>query len=107
MIRRPPRSTLFPYTTLFRSADDGVMLQSREHLDILQLLGVREATVALTKADRATPERLQQVRAEIGALLAPTPLAGAPVFPTAAALPDDARSEERRVGKECRSRWSP
>src|SRR3712207_6956315 len=26
MIRRPPRSTLFPYTTLFRSHDDGVVL---------------------------------------------------------------------------------
>src|SRR2546427_3824873 len=26
MIRRPPRSTLFPYTTLFRSVDDGVTL---------------------------------------------------------------------------------
>src|SRR3712207_8130698 len=26
MIRRPPRSTLFPYTTLFRSADDGAQL---------------------------------------------------------------------------------
>src|SRR3712207_8504446 len=29
MIRRPPRSTLFPYTTLFRSADDGA---ERGHL---------------------------------------------------------------------------
>src|SRR2546429_6173753 len=27
MIRRPPRSTLFPYTTLFRSAEDGAMLR--------------------------------------------------------------------------------
>src|SRR5256885_7740690 len=27
MIRRPPRSTLFPYTTLFRSADDAVHLR--------------------------------------------------------------------------------
>src|SRR3712207_8829010 len=34
MIRRPPRSTLFPYTTLFRSADDcrrGPHLENREH----------------------------------------------------------------------------
>src|SRR3712207_7299558 len=28
MIRRPPRSTLFPYTTLFRSADVGMVFQS-------------------------------------------------------------------------------
>src|SRR5688572_30969865 len=32
MIRRPPRSTLFPYTTLFRSPE--VQLESRRHLDI-------------------------------------------------------------------------
>src|SRR2546422_3663337 len=37
MIRRPPRSTLFPYTTLFRSRDDDVLVQvhaaSLNHLD--------------------------------------------------------------------------
>src|SRR5260370_15607136 len=30
MIRRPPRSTLFPYTTLFRSGDDRGYVQRRE-----------------------------------------------------------------------------
>src|SRR3712207_8527178 len=35
MIRRPPRSTLFPYTTLFRSA-------AREHADLLLLIRPRE-----------------------------------------------------------------
>src|SRR5256885_11390804 len=30
MIRRPPRSTLFPYTTLFRSADPGFQLEARQ-----------------------------------------------------------------------------
>ena len=54
------------HALLVVAADDGVMPQTREHLDILRLLGVREATVALTKADRATPERLQQVRAGSG-----------------------------------------
>ncbi|CAB5709541.1 SelB translation factor [Delftia tsuruhatensis] len=78
------------HALLVVAADDGVMPQTREHLDILRLLGVREATVALTKADRAPPERLQQVTADIAELLAPTPLAGAPVFPTAAARPGDA-----------------
>src|SRR3712207_7512386 len=33
MIRRPPRSTLFPYTTLFRSADVAVIGRGREALD--------------------------------------------------------------------------
>jgi selenocysteine-specific elongation factor len=95
------------HALLVVAADDGVMPQTREHLDILQLLGVREATVALTKADRATPERLQQVRAEIGALLAPTPLAGAPVFPTAAALPDDAGVAQLREHLMARAQSIP
>ena len=72
------------------AADDGVMPQTREHLDILQQLGVRSATIALTKVDRATPEQIAQVEAEIAALLAPTALSGAPIYPTAAATADDA-----------------
>src|SRR3712207_7574772 len=32
MIRRPPRSTLFPYTTLFRSLDDGVFITDASNL---------------------------------------------------------------------------
>src|SRR3712207_7711577 len=31
MIRRPPRSTLFPYTTLFRSASDSALRQLGKH----------------------------------------------------------------------------
>ncbi len=38
------------------AADDGVMPQTREHLDILTLLGVRHGIVALTKIDRIAPE---------------------------------------------------
>src|SRR5256885_9046263 len=33
MIRRPPRSTLFPYTTLFRSAQFGTVTRRRDHSD--------------------------------------------------------------------------
>src|SRR3712207_6983742 len=38
MIRRPPRSTLFPYTTLFRSAAEPVERQGAAH-DVAQLVG--------------------------------------------------------------------
>lgn len=69
--------------------DDGVMPQTREHLAILQLLGVRRGVVALTKADRADAERIAEVEAEIGALLAATPFAGAPMFRTSATVPGD------------------
>ena len=77
------------HALLVVAADDGVMPQTREHLEILQLLGVRQGTVALTKVDRVEPERMAVVENEIRALLAGGPLADAPVFQTAAALPDD------------------
>ncbi|XAH25853.1 selenocysteine-specific translation elongation factor [Xylophilus sp. GW821-FHT01B05] len=78
------------HALLVVAADDGVMPQTREHLAILELLGVTQGTVALTKADRVPPARLTQVRAELQALLAPTPLAQAEVFETAATQPADA-----------------
>lgn len=45
------------------------------------LLGAEHGTVALTKADRVLPERLDDVRAEIQAILSVTALAGSPIFP--------------------------
>jgi selenocysteine-specific elongation factor len=72
------------------AADDGIMPQTREHLAILDLLGVRRGAVALTKCDRADAARVEQVEREIRALLAATPLAGAPLFRTSAATPGDA-----------------
>jgi selenocysteine-specific elongation factor len=56
------------------AADDGVMPQTREHLAILELLGVPRAAVALTKIDRVEPTRVTEVAAEVSAL------ADAPVF---------------------------
>jgi len=69
--------------------DDGVMPQTREHLAILELLGVRRGVVALTKTDRADAARIAEVERDIEALLASTPFAGAPVFPTSATTPGD------------------
>ena len=51
------------------AADDGVMPQTREHLDILTLLGVRHGIVALTKIDRVSPEHREAVRANVAAFL--------------------------------------
>ena len=77
------------HALLVVAADDGVMPQTLEHLEILQLLGIRQGTVALTKADRVARERIDEVRDEISAILARSNLAGAPIYETAAALPDD------------------
>ena len=62
------------------AADDGVMPQTREHLEIIDLLGVKGGAVALTKIDRVEPARVAAARAEIEALLCGTALAGSPVF---------------------------
>jgi selenocysteine-specific elongation factor len=66
------------------AADDGIMPQTREHLAILDLLGVSRAIVALTKADLAGPDRIAALGAEIVATLALTGLSGAPVMPVSA-----------------------
>ncbi|MCT8179309.1 selenocysteine-specific translation elongation factor [Variovorax sp. CY25R-8] len=81
-------ATGIEHALLVVAADDGVMPQTREHLAVVALLGVRGATVAITKIDRIDPAqraaRLAEVGAEVEALLAPTPLAGAPLFAVSA-----------------------
>ncbi len=66
------------------AADDGVMPQTREHLDICALLGVTRGLVVITKRDLVTDERLAQVAGEIRRLTAGTFLADAPVLPLSA-----------------------
>ncbi|MET3463730.1 selenocysteine-specific translation elongation factor [Variovorax atrisoli] len=81
-------ATGIDHALLVVAADDGVMPQTREHFAVVALLGVREATVAITKIDRideaVRESRLSEVRAGISALLAPTPLAGAPMLAVSA-----------------------
>src|SRR2546429_7901503 len=105
MIRRPPRSTLFPYTTLFRSAriveDVLNIARAQQHIG--------EAHAGLLALDQHVAQVCQEWQAQ-----------GQPAHSIQLLL--DARdktvvfdgehlrrirSEERRVGKECRSRWSP
>src|SRR2546430_14324443 len=102
MIRRPPRSTLFPYTTLFRSPgptglqplpDILVRLSRAPVVSIASIRGRATGVgseLALASDMRfASREKAILSQWEVGAGLVP------------------GRSEERRVGKECRSRWSP
>src|SRR5450432_2563174 len=63
------------HALLVVAADDGVMPQTREHVEILDLLGVAQATVAITKIDMVAPERGEEVEAEIRSLLAGTRIA--------------------------------
>jgi selenocysteine-specific elongation factor len=63
------------------AADEGVMPQTREHLDIVDLLGIRAGVVALTKTDLVGEEEIELAREEAEELLAGTSLGGAPIVP--------------------------
>src|SRR3712207_9212282 len=96
MIRRPPRSTLFPYTTLFRSPLVIEKDKIEKVEDICKKLGkavsVKEIH-SLKVGIIITGSEVYEGKIEDKF---------APVFKEKIQ-----RSEERRVGKECRSRWSP
>ena len=68
------------FALLVVAADDGVMPQTREHVAILELLGVSQGAVALTKIDRVDRQRLDEVNAQVKALLGFTALNAAPLF---------------------------
>src|SRR2546430_17140508 len=107
MIRRPPRSTLFPYTTLFRSTPQ----QAGPH----QVLKVNRGHWAIENSchyiidwnydeDRSRirtghgPENMTRLRRFAISVIKSK---------GSGSVAQKMRSEERRVGKECRSRWSP
>src|SRR2546422_9194808 len=95
MIRRPPRSTLFPYTTLFRSFEDGGLDEVA-----IRVVGATaeqdlDAGVSLRRVDVALD------------LVVRLPVDHRPHEVPKVRRVSHLRSEERRVGKECRSRWSP
>src|SRR5256885_17129487 len=92
MIPPPPRSPLFPYPTLFRSPrlnwEPPTQAPGRMQVDFEERVDFR----------RLPAYRLARVRQA----LAPSGLGALLCFDQ-----HNIRSEERRVGKECRSRWSP
>src|SRR5256712_5947663 len=156
MIRRPPRSTLFPYTTLFRSL---FVLDNYDSFtyNLVQYLGELGAEPVVYRNDVLTVEQVLALK-PTAAVLSPgpcTPGEAGILVPLVKALAGNVpvlgvclrhqavgeafggrpvradrlihgktckviheqdelfdgipspRSEERRVGKECRSRWSP
>ncbi|MCT8264106.1 selenocysteine-specific translation elongation factor [Proteus terrae] len=52
------------HALLIVACDDGVMAQTIEHISILRLAGCPQVTIILTKADRVTPERIEEVRSQ-------------------------------------------
>ncbi|TMF18642.1 MAG: selenocysteine-specific translation elongation factor, partial [Chloroflexi bacterium] len=66
------------------AADEGVMPQTREHLEILDLLDLRRGLVVLTKLDLVDSDWLELVQAEVIAALEGTSLQGSDVIPVSA-----------------------
>jgi selenocysteine-specific elongation factor len=87
-------ATGFDAVLLVVAADEGVMPQTREHVAIARLLGVRDMIVALTKADVVDEEWLELVRSDVEAFVRAA-------FPNARVIPVSARTgqgmEELRV----------
>ena len=69
------------FVMLVIAADEGVMPQTREHLEICSLLGIRHGLVAITKTDAADAELLELVREDVAAFVKGTFLENAPCFP--------------------------
>lgn len=67
------------------AADEGAMPQTREHLAILELLGIRAGVVALTKGDLVDGEWLELVMEDVRGVLAATPFSAWPLVPVSAA----------------------
>jgi selenocysteine-specific elongation factor len=90
------------------AADDGVMPQTVEHLNIVELLGTRRGIAVISKIDRVPPQRISEVDGNLRALLALTPLADVEVLPVSAttgeglehlraSLADIARNSDREA----------
>src|SRR6266849_7631427 len=82
------------------AADDGVMPQSEEHLDILHLLGVTRGIFLITKADRADAQRIEEVREEIEILADGTGLEGSPIIPVSAISGRGMEELRAEIGKQ-------
>ena len=63
------------------AADDGIMPQTVEHLEIINLLGIKYGLIALTKKDLVTNDLLEVVKEDIKKLLSNTTLESAPIIP--------------------------
>ena len=85
------------------AANEGIMPQTREHLAILDIIGVKRGVVAITKKDLVDEELLTLVRMEVEELIAPTTIAGAPIVPvssvTGEGLPELLAAIDRQLDK--------
>ncbi len=84
------------------AADDGVMPQTREHLDILRLLGVNKGFVVVSKVDLVDEETVEMAELEIAELVEGSFLEGSPVLRFSAATGEGARDVLRSLSEMAR-----
>ncbi len=90
-------ATGIDFVLLVIAADDGVMPQTREHLAIVDLLGIECGVVALTKIDLAAPPQQAKVLADIGRLLQGTSLEGADIVAVSTVTGDGTEELRERL----------
>src|SRR5438552_13729464 len=84
------------------AADDSVMPQTREHLEILKLLGLRHGLIAITKADLVDDTTREVVALEIRELVQGSFLESAPIVPTSAVTGECISELKAAVAEACR-----
>ena len=86
------------------AADDGIMPQTREHLQILLHLGIPKCVVALTKVDRVQDaEWIELVTLDIQQLLEESPFSDAPIIPTSTITGEGIDTVRNTLLKEAKS----
>ena len=90
------------FVLLVISADEGVMPQTREHLDICTLLGIRHGIVALTKIDMVDADMLELAREDVSEFLKGTFLEGAPIFPVSSVTGEGMDALRSAIVEQCR-----
>jgi selenocysteine-specific elongation factor len=89
------------------ACDDGVMPQTREHFEVLQLLGLKHGIIALSKADLADEETLELAAADVEELIEGTSWETVPVLPVSAHTGsgmDELRVALRKMAESARDR---
>jgi selenocysteine-specific elongation factor len=89
------------------AADEGISLQTREHFDILRLLGIKRGIIALTKSDLVTEDKILQVTEQTKNFLKDSFLEKAPLIPVSAVDGsglDDLQKALKFLGNEVESR---
>src|SRR3712207_9072155 len=107
MIRRPPRSTLFPYTTLFRSEGHKIVVRTQPEGTKFVTLDGEEHELGTHDLSICNASEPMCIAGVFGGKGSGTYETTRSVVLESAYFHPTWRSEERRVGKECRSRWSP